>query len=269
MNLKHLTDRTLLLETKFLSQEYRYVTAKLLHHLREIEKRRLFSDLGYPSLFDYVVKELGFSESSAARRIHAARLLIEMPEIEVKIESGELNLSILTLASQTFKNENITDTEVKKEIISKIENSSYREAEKTLKDILEPKAKPRENVLKIILSDESLEKFNDLKDLLAHKKLGQDQFFGLIFKVAYERLLAERFKLNSKRETSSKDPRFITAQLKKKIYNRDNVCKKCGSKYALEIDHIKPYALGGKSNLENLRLLCRSCNQRARIKAAL
>ena len=82
MDLKHLTNKILLSDTKALALEYRMVTTKLLHHLKEVEKRRLFSDLGYASMFDYVVKELGFSESSAMRRIHAARLLADVPEIE-------------------------------------------------------------------------------------------------------------------------------------------------------------------------------------------
>lgn len=73
MNLKHLTDLALLKDTTKLASEYREVTARLLHHLREIENRKLYSELGYSSLFFYVVQELGFDESSAARRIKASR----------------------------------------------------------------------------------------------------------------------------------------------------------------------------------------------------
>ncbi|MCC7405203.1 MAG: HNH endonuclease, partial [Bdellovibrionales bacterium] len=32
------------------------------------------------------------------------------------------------------------------------------------------------------------------------------------------------------------------------------------------IDHVRPQALGGSSAPQNLRVLCRSCNQRAAIK---
>ena len=31
-------------------------------------------------------------------------------------------------------------------------------------------------------------------------------------------------------------------------------------------DHIKPWALGGETSEENLRLLCRNCNQRESIE---
>ncbi len=60
----------------------------------------------------------------------------------------------------------------------------------------------------------------------------------------------------------------IAAQLKRAVWLRDNSrCCNCGSSHALQIDHCQPVAFGGESTLENLRLLCRSCNQRAAIEA--
>lgn len=269
MNLKHLTDTTLLYDTKFLAQQYRHVTRKLLHHIREIEKRRLFSDLGYPTLFEYVVKELGFSEPSAARRINASRLLEDLPEIEAKIENGSLNLTNICLAAQTLKNENIKDPKIKKEVLKSIENTSKRECERRLQQLITPKTENTSTIISINISDNTVKLLNDLKGILAHKKLGQDEFFATVFKTAYEQFLKMRFKTESNKETTTKNPRYITAKLKKEIFTRDQVCQKCGGNYALEIDHKEPFALGGKTEAKNLRLLCRSCNQRARIKAGL
>ena len=49
------------------------------------------------------------------------------------------------------------------------------------------------------------------------------------------------------------------------IYSRDNYrCKLCGRSERqdyLEIDHIKPISKGGKSTLDNLQTLCRTCNK--------
>jgi 5-methylcytosine-specific restriction endonuclease McrA len=36
--------------------------------------------------------------------------------------------------------------------------------------------------------------------------------------------------------------------------------KKCGSYYALEVDHVIALALGGATTLSNLRLLCKNHN---------
>jgi 5-methylcytosine-specific restriction endonuclease McrA len=58
----------------------------------------------------------------------------------------------------------------------------------------------------------------------------------------------------------------MTAEMKRQVWQQSgSQCENCGSKYALEIDHRRPRALGGTNALENLRLLCRSCNQRAAI----
>lgn len=39
-------------------------------------------------------------------------------------------------------------------------------------------------------------------------------------------------------------------------------CKKCKSSDNLTIDHIVPIKKGGRDNIENLQLLCRSCNSK-------
>ena len=58
------------------------------------------------------------------------------------------------------------------------------------------------------------------------------------------------------------------AQIKREVWQRDQGrCQICNSQYAIEIDHKFPRALGGSDTKENLRLLCRSCNQRAAIEA--
>ncbi|WPU67100.1 HNH endonuclease [Peredibacter starrii] len=266
MNLKHLTDKVLLTDTKKLAATYRKVTAELLHHIREIERRKLFSELGYPSLFSYVVQELGFSDSSAIRRIKAARMLEEIPEIEEKIESGELNISNIAKASDTFKQENITDKSFKKEILASIENTSARTCEKTLLEIINPekqtKPLPR---LNIILTEEELSLYDELRGLLAHSP----DFWKRVFTIAVEDIKTQKFKLKALKMQTSDNPRYVPSLIKKEVYQRDQKCQLCGSIYGLEFDHITPFAHGGKTTKDNLRLLCRNCNQRQRIKQRL
>jgi 5-methylcytosine-specific restriction endonuclease McrA len=65
----------------------------------------------------------------------------------------------------------------------------------------------------------------------------------------------------------SKNPRYISQATKHAVWLRDgNRCCLCGSSHNLNLDHIHPVALGGTSSIENLRLLCFSCNQRQAIK---
>lgn len=101
-NLKVLADDVLLDETQKLVKEEREILTQVLHHLREIERRRLYSQLRYGSLYEYATKELGYSEDQAYRRIQAMRMLKELPEIEEKVNDGSLSLTHLGMAQSFF-----------------------------------------------------------------------------------------------------------------------------------------------------------------------
>ena len=156
MNLSKLKDHEVLIQIKSLVQTERDLLASILHHLREVEKRRLFSELKYSSLFEYAVKELKYSEPQAGRRISAMRLLKELPQVEEKIQSGILNLSNLCQAQTYFrasdkkaKAENSLPLSAKDkiEVLEQLENKSAREGEKLLlslqPDVPLPKEKER------------------------------------------------------------------------------------------------------------------------------
>ena len=57
------------------------------------------------------------------------------------------------------------------------------------------------------------------------------------------------------------------AQMKREVWQESlHQCQNCGSQYSLEMDHQFPKAKGGSNTKDNLRILCRSCNQRAAIR---
>src|SRR4051812_40669606 len=73
--------------------------ADLLAHLAEPDERRLYLELGFPSLFAYCTLSLGMCESSAGRRILAARVCRKYPVALPRVARGELNLSALCAMS--------------------------------------------------------------------------------------------------------------------------------------------------------------------------
>jgi hypothetical protein len=55
----------------------------------------------------------------------------------------------------------------------------------------------------------------------------------------------------------------ISVHIRRKVMERDGFrCCFCGSEESLGLDHIEPFSLGGDDGVENLRVLCRSCNSR-------
>ena len=229
MNLKYLTDSTLLADTKNLVRQEQALLTKILWHLKEVDGRRLYSELRYGSLFDYCTKELGYSESSAQRRIIAARALADYPEIAPKIETGELTLATVALVVSEFK-----DPVEKREMFVKVEGLSRTKAVAMIDEM-----KERPKSYTVTMDEETFRLWQEMQNLGVDLK-----------KVVAE---AKKTKLSS--------------PLKREVFNRDQVCQQCGSIHRLEFDHRRPKGLGGDNSAGNLRLLCRSCNQRKRINA--
>ena len=134
MNLRHLSDEQLIESTNRSVETERQATTKVLHHFREIERRRLFSAYKYASLFEMAMKHYGYTEDQANLRISAMRLLKELPELEEKVNSGALTLTHLSMARTHFRNERkLAAREVKRdemlELVQKMENTSKRESQ--------------------------------------------------------------------------------------------------------------------------------------------
>ncbi|WP_408096034.1 HNH endonuclease [Peredibacter sp. HCB2-198] len=272
MKLNHVANKILLSDIKKLVADERSALTKLLHHLKEIDKRKLYCDLKYSSLFAYCVHELGYDGASAQRRIVAARALAEMPEIEQKIEDGRLNLTNISLVNQF-----IDDPIQKREVFKEVENLTKKECEQKLFEITGKEEKPKDKTKRIskdkvqvafVLSDETMAVVDQLKNLLG-KEMEMDQLVQFMAKEAIKSVEKTKFKQTSSRKSLSpaKVGRVIPASVKREVYARDKKCTNCGSTRNLNYDHILPYSMGGPNTKENLRLLCSPCNQRARIRA--
>ena len=128
------SDHKLIEHTQQLAATERNIIAQVLDALAEIDRRRLYLDRGYGSLFAFCTEFLGYSGSSAQRRISSMRLLKKMPTIEKeeiadKLVTGALNLTHLSLVSQASKE--LSAPKVK-ELLNLVENTPTQECEKIL-----------------------------------------------------------------------------------------------------------------------------------------
>lgn len=119
-----------------ISHAERKLTLDLLHHLHEFDRRKLYANRGHSSLFEYVVQELKYSESAAQRRIFAMRALRDLPELEERVESGELKVTQLAQVQSFLRMEQKQGkrftVQEKKKLIESTLGKSTRETEKLL-----------------------------------------------------------------------------------------------------------------------------------------
>lgn len=183
-------------------------------------------------------------------------------------------------------------------LIKKVENQSTRKCEMTLREI-SPLAVPKEKErvlskeeieIRFVADSELMKKLEQIKQLSSHKN--PNPSYQELFHLLADKTLASlkkqknippraqtlRCDNNSKKNqtqirTKSSKPngskRYINVKLKEQIWQRDggvcsykdpNTGRKCNSKHQLEYEHIQPVALGGKTELNNMRLLCRPHN---------
>ncbi len=262
MDLTYLTDKQLSNDIVNLASREREIIEEILWHLQEIDKRKLYSDFKCGSLYEYCVKVLKYSEGEASRRVRACRLLSEIPELSDEIKTGSLNLTKLNIAKSFFDENKISNLETKKEILTKLKNKSTRQSEQILWELKNGEA-PRK--VQVTILEETLEELNKLKVLKAHSCKNLD---SLLQKMSKDILLVWDPSIVKKNKVIlSSNKRYIPRNLKAELWKKyQGKCSICSSHFALQIDHIKPFSIGGETSIDNLRLLCRNCNQRQGIK---
>ena len=97
IKLNKISDEQLTKSLENLCQNEQQVLSQILQHLCEIQRRSLVLKMGWPSLFEYCVKQLKFSESCAYKRILIAKYIGVYPQILHLLESGQTHLSNLVL----------------------------------------------------------------------------------------------------------------------------------------------------------------------------
>ena len=329
-NIKSLSDSELLNQTQLLAAEERKLTIEILHHLPEIDRRKLYTRFKCGSLFEYCEKVLKYSGGSASRRVNATRLLKNHPETEEKLTSGALTLTHLSQIAP-FEKSNDLSTEQTASLLRSVEGKSSRECQTTLANLSPqtPKpdqAKPIGNSLteiRFTASTELMEKIKRVKGLLGHQLKDfsyaalLDQLSDIAIKKYDPRERPVRPTPKTKppkerapkvstppvvtakqehaptanssttpapashdtgqpnvnknllppKKSASQNTRYLSAALKRAVWERDHgKCTRCSSIQSLHCDHVVPFALGGPTRLDNLRLLCHACNAAAAIE---
>jgi hypothetical protein len=131
MNLKALSSRDLLEKTVAAAREEKRATLALLDLLAEVDARRLYSERGYATLWEYVHKALGYSEAQASERVAAMRLMRKVPEVRAELDANRVNLTATAKLASFVRREGC-DVERTRTLLEKIVAKPTREVEKIL-----------------------------------------------------------------------------------------------------------------------------------------
>ncbi len=98
-DISRLTDAELTQALKRWVGDEKRSQAKVVAHLAEFDKRDLWVEAGFHSLFAYATRELGYAEGAAYKRIRAARAARKYPIVVDLLSSGRVSLSAVAVLS--------------------------------------------------------------------------------------------------------------------------------------------------------------------------
>jgi len=253
--LQGIDHKRLLLQLDSLNDRERRLKVRVILYLREIDRRRLYLELGYSSMFSFCVNHLKYSESTAVRRVKAERALGRSKKVLSMLLSGEMTVTGLS------KIESICRPGNTEKILKQTAGRSCRELE-LLRARHNPQEPSPERVKPVFVKTElkveeektgrkitanaggassvleqkyrlefmvggySMKKIDRAKELLSTKYPG-----GVKLEALFEELLDSYLEKNDpeNRETprddletdKSKRTRYIPRKVKDYIYNRD------------------------------------------------
>jgi hypothetical protein len=199
----------------------RKLTQEILNHINLFEKCAGYLQLGYSSMHQYLTRHLGYSDDQAFRRLKAARLLNQVPEVADKLQAGSLNLTQAAQAQKAFETSEretgkAVTAEIKNSILNSLEKANNFETKSILSNQLnllpefEEKVKPQANQtirLETTLTQAQFDKLQTIKSLLSHKLPSLQT--GEVLEAVFD-FFIEKKQGRKKVEIVSEDPAIAT-----------------------------------------------------------
>ncbi|OYZ22160.1 MAG: hypothetical protein B7Y39_08205 [Bdellovibrio sp. 28-41-41] len=192
----------------------RELLTEIIIHICEVDARKMYLDFGYSSLFDYLTERMGYANGSAQRRIDAARLSRDVPEVINHIESGDINLSQISVMAQAIRQVpkgSKVSKEIKEQMVADLCEKTVAQSEILvscalnipIKELAKTKHQKDESIrLEVTFSKTQWEKLTKARDLLSH--LIPDGSWDHIFEYMSEQVIQKKDKTSIKTLKPSK-----------------------------------------------------------------
>ena len=277
---------------KLLSLE-KALHVKVIAHLSEISQRKAHLDMGYKSLFSYCEEKLKLEPGVIWQRLQIAGKCSEFPELLMCLLEGKITVSVAAKLCSHLSKDNV------EQLLRDCSHKSSRTVDEYLAGLRPlPVFKPMvRKISKTTLEPatpgiynfrfsgstalkEKIERLSEVMDL--NPTTAMEQIMEFAVECALEKKDPQRKekrreqrkeKIKTKSEPKKSSPnlaRYIPASLRAKALKASSYqCEFCSSegvrclaKKNLQVDHIFPFAMGGRHEPKNLRILCRAHNLR-------
>ena len=265
-------------------------TVEIIESLVQCNREKAYLAHGCSTLWDFLVREMKYSNAAASRRHKAMKCAERFPEVIGMLRKHQLSLSTLAQAESLLGEVNDP-----KELLERLAGKSHREVERVVALERPVAKKPREIVrrvavkskecempllettatepieervtLRTSLTTERFEAFEQARAIVSRKHPGasvEDVFnevveFYLKHKAPKQRKPAKPKPRTRHIPIATRDQ--VMLRDKQRCTFRSRSGHKCNSTHNLQIDHIKPFALGGSNDPQNLRVLCAAHNR--------
>jgi len=269
----------------------RTALADFLVALAELDRRRLYVELGYRSTWDFCCRALGLSETTTHYRLAAARQIQKQPELVEQIRSGRLCITTLAKLSPVLTDDNRAAlvAEAAGKPTRQVEQMVARLAPKSVpKDVVRNTDRPVSTQVQThVLTETLLRKhltvdadfevlLAQARDALSHSMPGASELE--ILREGLRRIVRDAArrkgvtnKPRTKPPSASAKTRDIPRAVRREVWQRDQGrCQWptadggiCASTKRIQFHHIVDRARGGPHTAENIMLACATHNQHA------
>jgi hypothetical protein len=243
---------------------FKRAEAELVKALGEVDRHRVFLELGYTSLFSYCVQALGLSENVAVNFIAVSRKAREVPELQAALDGGVLGVSKAKKIVPVLSPQNPT------EWIAKASSMSCRSLEREVVKVAPREATPERirpvsedrAELRLGISPAAQEKLKRIQDLESQRRRKAATLEETL-EALLEVYLAVKDPVRRAERILEKLP--VTGPVTKHVVarrdggqctHRDPRGIRCGNRRWIEVHHVKPRSLGGGDFPSNLVTLC-------------
>lgn len=297
------SDEELVSQIASLCLEGRRLVARLIVHLIEVEDRALDKRSACSSMWAFCTERLNMSEGETSRRLYAAKLVRRFPSVLGRLERGEVHLSALRQLGPYLDEENVDAIldEAKGKTRTQLEAMIARQFPRPDAPTVEiPVVASRTTAIgderrspvpmrpahveplsatgvlvQMTMTAEGYADLKRAKELLGHSIPDGDtvKVIERALRTLVEDLEKGRRAKTSRPQASVRASKsgHVSAATRRAIFARDGEqCtyvdsegRRCQCRTRLELDHIRPRALGGSDDASNLRARCRSHNLHA------